>query len=349
MSSLSVNPSVNPSVNSLESINLESLISHVSEIAQRYYLAHLCRLEYFDELVYLLQIVFNQPKDSNGIRSGLRSTVHELLRKRELLGEQKSTEWLSTRNNYITASVSAACAGIMGPVAREMQLLEKASNGKFRSFYGNYYTDKGNLFEPVTNQIYMRRNGTKIHAYGLIPCNRAEYGFLAASTDGVTDELCNIEIKTLASREIDGRVKKEYHHQMQHQMYCLGLDKTDFLEAKYAEYEDAAEVDKTKDHGTIVEYYNCKERELRYVYLDGTLTPDGCGSNPDSIYIRTIYWNLTAYACVTVKRDPDWIVTVGPLLRQFWNEVNDLKQDPTALERRIACRSKGPDSEKCLL
>lgn len=44
-----------------------------------------------------------------------------------------------------------------------------------------------------------------------------------------------IEIKTLARRAI-GKVKREYHHQMQHQMFCLDLERTHFIEAKYVEW-----------------------------------------------------------------------------------------------------------------
>ena len=245
------------------------------------------------------------------------------LRSRELSGDQRSADWLSQRNNYITASTSAACAGLMGKVARKNMIKEKIGQGK--SFFGNVYTRKGNLFEPVTNMIYSKKTSKTIHMFNLIPATDPEWGFLGASTDGVTNTLDNIEIKTLARREI-GKVKREYHHQMQHQMFCLDLQQTHFIEAKYDEFDGVEGWHVAKAHvefhGAIVEL---ADGTCVYSPID---VPDAAEWASDIPGVKTTYWILTDYQCVTVPRDPSWIQSTGPLLKAFWADVLHYRAHP---------------------
>jgi putative phage-type endonuclease len=287
----------------------------------------------------------------------------QMLRGRELLGDQRSIDWLEMRHKYITASISAACAGLKGASARQNYLLEKATEGKYKNFTGSCYTDKGNIFEPITNTIYCMRNNTHIHAFGLIPSDSSDYNFLAASTDGVTSSLLNIEIKTLASRVLDGKIKKEYWHQMQHQMFCLGLEKSHFLEAKYDEYQGplalAENVNRDATIGAIIEKYSV-EFGFTYEYSSVStlsniaeiiswekLRKDSI-RDETALYVRTIYWHLTDYEQQTVRRDSSWITTVGPVLRAFWLEVLDLKANKKKLNDMLhakdikASRKKDP-------
>lgn len=285
-----------------------------------------------------------------------RSLV-EALYTRQLPGEQRSELWLQQRVKYITASVSAACAGIMGKAARENQLLEKASNGAFRSFKGGYYTDIGNIFEEITNSYYCHIHNTRIHEYGLIPHYKEEYReLLAASTDGVSSRLVNIEIKTLPGRVPDGKVKKEYYNQTQHQMECLGLKKTDFLEAKYAEYntiEDLVNATCKDDcRGIIVELYNLTEKRYEYQYSP-VINPDMeqlqrwqdsrdrvIREYSDKLFTRWIYWKQTDYLCTSIDYDPKWIITMGPLHKQFDKDVCALRANPKKLQQMIRDRDQ---------
>lgn len=207
---------------------------------------------------------------------GRRSRIDEFT-ERQLSSDQRTDEWLQQRTNYITASVAATCAGLMGPVARTNQLLEKATNGKYRTFFGGYYTDTGNIFEEVTNDVYCYVRGRTIHEFGLIPSQIPGYEFLGASTDGVAtslsdpDLLLNIEIKTLVGRKLDAsKVKKEYYHQMQQQMACLDLPATDFIEVKY---ETCNSIDALAKHsctkhavGVIIECWNEETQSYTYLY-----------------------------------------------------------------------------------
>uniref|UniRef100_A0A6C0JBN1 YqaJ viral recombinase domain-containing protein n=1 Tax=viral metagenome TaxID=1070528 RepID=A0A6C0JBN1_9ZZZZ len=282
---------------------------------------------------------------------------------RELKGEQGTEQWLNERLKYITASISAACAGLMGPSARENNILEKASNGKYRSFFGGYYTAQGNIFEEVTNLYYGYVNNGKIWAFNLIPNIDPEYYFLAASTDGVTNRLINIEIKTLVGRHPDPEnVKKEYYHQMQHQMECLQLHETDFIEVKYSEHSNFQQAlinctENISKMGIIIESWNTLKQKMEYEYskigdciktlqqweCDRT---DSIATHSTKLYIRSIYWTMADYLCRRIKRDPMWIKEMGPKLKMFNDEVIKLRNNPKELQKRIAAKALKSSSRK---
>ena len=252
------------------------------------------------------------------------------LRQRELVGDQRSSDWLKLRHDYITASTSAACAGLMGKVSRDNMLKEKVSYGTEKAFFGNSFTAKGNLFEPVTNMIYTKKTSKVIHAFALIPSDHPEWGFMGASTDGVTNTLENIEIKTLARRAI-GKIKREYFHQMQHQMFCLNLEATHFIEAKYDEYENEETWQSLRGDyefsGVISEI---KPGNYIYSPIDES-NPVVWAKEMEPNPVRLVYWIMTDYCCKEVLRDPTWIVSMGPLLKQFWEDVLYYREHPTEL------------------
>lgn len=278
-----------------------------------------------------------------------KSTILESLVSRQLTGDQRSSEWLMQRVNYITASVSAACAGLMGASSREAQLLEKASNGAYRSFKGGYHTDIGNIFEDITASHYSRLNNTRVHDFRLIPHYDPEFSFLGASTDGVSEELNNIEIKTLAGRPLDSKIKKEYYHQMQQQMSCLGLAQTHFLEAKYETFDTltaAARGTQRCDYGIALEFFHPEEK-FNYIYSpDDSDLPAWESAQvhltEPGVYIRTIYWRRTGYQMKVVPRDPDWLKVMGPALKGFWEELQELRKDPAKVQKMIADRESKP-------
>lgn len=276
----------------------------------------------------------------------------EMLHSRELQGDQRTVEWKMQRHNFITASVSAICAGLMGPAARENQLLEKASMGKYSPFKGGYYTDIGNIFEPVTNSYYSYINNTRIHDFALIPSNKEEWNFLAASTDGVAargTELTNIEIKTLPGRIPDGKIKKIYAHQMQHQMECLGLEHSDFIEVKYEEMYQLPDSNTGRPIGIIAETWDLEENFFHYEYSPAGATVDDLmrwqelresiiQRNDTRLFVRWIYWLQTHYSCIRVERDPTWLQTVGPELKKFYAEMLDLRKDQKRVQQMIRDR-----------
>lgn len=297
------------------------------------------------EALQLLPIVF----DKNQSQS---QSYIDMLHNRELQGDQRTAEWKNQRQNFITASVSAACAGLMGPASRENQLLEKASYGQYTSFKGGYYTDIGNIYEPVTNSYYSYINNTRIHDFALIPSDNAEWYFLAASTDGVAvrgTELTNIEIKTLPGRIPDGKIKKIYAHQMQHQMACLGLNHSDFVEVKYEEMHMLPDQDHVRPIGVIAELWSVSEGMCVYEYSPAGATlaelkqwqqirEPIIREYEDRLFIRWIYWLQTHYSCIRVNRDPNWLKDVGPALKKFYSDMIELRKDQKRVQQMIRDR-----------
>lgn len=353
----------------------------IKEIIEKYYsnyltVPFLTQTE-FEELLVLLEIITK--KSINAVRTWCVQDVKSILPniidlknttscaekrierffQRQFSGDQRSEEWLKQRMNFITASVSAACAGLMGNSSREDQVLGKATWGNYRPFKGGYYTDKGNIFEPVTNSYYCFKNNCVIYEFNLIPHEDPEWAFLGASTDGVTNHLINIEIKTLVGRKLDAqKFKTEYYHQMQHQMECLNLNMTDFIEVQYEDGPDPAILrhQNVYSKGVIIECHDMNENFYHYIYSDISMQQgyleweqsnlDQVRQSNNLIYLRTIYWAMTGYLCRRVEKDPDWIKVVGPKLKDFWNEVLHLRNDQNALKIRMREKNEATAKRK---
>lgn len=152
--------------------------------------------------------------------------------------EQKSQQWLDDRQNKITASVFGEACGIKGLAALVNLLLDKISYGKLAPFNGNKATQFGERYEDVAKNIYMYRNNTYVYEFGMIAHPDPDISFVAASTDGVSDKLINLEIKCPSARVVTGIPPVHYWAQTQVQMAVLDLDVTHFLECSIMEYVD---------------------------------------------------------------------------------------------------------------
>jgi len=277
------------------------------------------------------------------------------------VGKQGTEDWLDDRHNFITASISAAASGNSGPVARETLLLDKATYGTYNPFYGGFHTDYGHLHEPIAKQIYSNRHGIEILDFGLI--QHPTISYLGASTDGVSRELINFEIKSLSSRSIDNKIKKIYYHQMQHQMYCLGLETSMFIEGRYQYYSDEhvfyEEFPANVEKGIIIEVYRIAETRLEYLYSPETgffdkeclakwhSEQDKIIAQSDNIlHVRDIYWSLLEFSCTKVPCDPEWGKIQHPLFAQFWEEVLSLRENPDEVQKIITDREKRVETKK---
>ncbi len=197
--------------------------------------------------------------------------------------------------------------------------------------------------------IYEQKNKTIVYEVGLIPHQKIPY--LAASSDGVAslhngcnDDLINIEFKSLSSRNIDGKVKKSYYHQMQHQMECLNLDKTHFVEAKYS-IIDSPHI----NGGSIIEYFDKTECELKYLYSKLNLNSQDqnlwLNEKEQSllenhIYIRRIYWKLEDYCQQIIERDPHWYSIMKKGFKLFWDNVCYFRKHTDMIDKVIFSKNK---------
>ena len=266
---------------------------------------------------------------------------------------QKSQAWLDQRTNFITASSFGNALCPRWSSYRNDLMKNKVSKGAYNSFFGNEATRWGEKYEDICSACYCYRNNVEVFDFGLIP--HPKYPFLGASTDGITTKLINLEIKSPFSRVIKpGVVKELYWQQMQLQMDVLDLNLSHFLECTFHEYPSERDfwIDfdyeglANPEKGIIVEIVN---REIMdnsgvpktmYVYSPIPLcenanqlrvwhkqTISDIINSKDRVYIRSHFWTLAVYSCVNVIRDRVWFNEQVPKFMEFWNEVEEYRNN----------------------
>jgi putative phage-type endonuclease len=271
------------------------------------------------------------PEDSIKSKEFCESLIEEF--KNRSMTEQKSDAWLNARYECITASVVAKITNKLESKTVKDMILEKAYYGKYSKYVKNIYTTYGELYEPLANMVYCFRTGRTTYDYGLI--KHSEYSFIGASTDGVTDDLINIEIKCPTSRVVDGHISKLYYEQMQLQMEVLDLDITHFFECNFITHqkEEFILLETEHEKGIIIEYLDYKE-SVCYSYSpielhkfnDEIIEWQENEINiliKDNIITESIYWSLKRVNCNEVKRDKTWFENKLPLLKKFWSRVEE--------------------------
>lgn len=250
--------------------------------------------------------------------------------------EQGSEQWIQIRNKFITASaIGQIIKGNKSADYRNL-LAEKASNGEYRSFFGNTATKWGHKYEPVANMLFEYKNNVTIYEYGLI--YNPKYPYLAVSPDGITSNNEMLEIKCPYSRKIDGKIKREYEHQIQQQLLVCEHEICNFLECKFNEISEEEFWNQfqqnTKEKGIIVQSLEDGQKYNHY-------SPIELSFNQEDLFewyqlrknelgqqlIKTSYWILDIYHCQQVKRENDWYDKHKSIIEQFWKDVEKTKID----------------------
>jgi len=255
---------------------------------------------------------------------------------------QKSEEWLRARHECVTASVVAKITDKLESKTIKSMIIEKAHYGKYSKNIKNIYTTYGELYEPLANMVYDYRSGRNTYEFGLI--KHPMYNFIGASTDGVTNDLINIEIKCPTSRVVDGHISQLYYEQMQLQMEVLDLNITHFFECNFITHSIDEFIDGTFKHerGIIVEYLSDNGvEEYEYSPLEMHKDTSFLMDWKDSVHLRlmnsqkiitdTIYWSLLRVNCNEVLRDKEWFARKLPMLEKFWSKVLE-ERETKALE-----------------
>ena len=249
--------------------------------------------------------------------------------------EQGSDEWIQIRNKFITASAIGNI--IKGSESAEYRnlLAEKASNGEYRSFFGNTATKWGHKYEPVANMIFEYRNpGTEIYEYGLI--YNPKYPLLGVSPDGITNKNEMLEIKCPYSRKIDGKIKREYEHQIQQQLLVCEHEICNFLECKFIEVNESEfweKFDNLSERGVIIQSMEMENDKKYNLYSPIQLSFNKCDFRDwlnyrledieieNSKLIKITYWVLEIYNCQKVKRNEEWYSLHQQVIEKFWADV----------------------------
>lgn len=285
----------------------------------------------------------------------------DAIKARSVGAPQGTTEWLTERMKFLTASIIAVALGIKGPAARKKLIEEKAT--KKSTFVGGAATHWGNLFEYVVIMIYEDMYSVTVYDLGLI--KHKVHDFLAASSDGLSSDGINLEIKCPPSRTIDGRIPIQYWNQMQLQMSVLNVPMSHFIECRFEQWDytdhDLRRFQK-RDHphhyGWFDEWVDTITGDLKYSY--GMITQDilkqsipespywkwpaPAPSKPECdnklIWLRRCGWSLEQILVQNIEIDTDWIDYVYPILNKFWEEVLYYREHPDKLPTDTKRRRK---------
>lgn len=253
---------------------------------------------------------------------------------------QRTPEWYQFRWNLITASNAWKAFGTQCSInqliyekCKPIEIMEPSPVPT--AVNTNTTLHWGQKYEPLSVMLYEYLYDSKVDDFGCI--QHPKYPFIGASPDGIvvssnTGRYGNmLEIKNIVNREITGIPKKEYWIQMQLQMEVCDLDKCDFLETKFEEYDrysDYAQDAVTQHKGVIIQFD--KDGIPHYEYMPFGLTQeekqqweettvDRC--NETMVFIRYIYWKLAIMSCVLVLRDRLWFKNHVSQMQHVWNII----------------------------
>jgi putative phage-type endonuclease len=267
--------------------------------------------------------------------------------------EQKSEGWYAMRLTMISASDWGTILGENHYSTPNQVLLKKCGED---SFMTNAAMQWGNKYEDVAISVYEYRNSVKIIDFGCI--RHPSISFLGASPDGITTDGVMLEIKCPTSRQITGIPPRYYWCQVQGQLEVCELDRCDFLECKFKEYEGGEEEyindNYNEDHrfcsighekGVVVEFYNNESKSFFYKYSPVCIIGDDLDQwkamivqkhITENIILSTFdYWYLEEISCIPIYRNQEWFNEAKIKLEEFWLKIlkyrklglNKLKED----------------------
>lgn len=251
---------------------------------------------------------------------------------------QKSKEWYDMRSNMLTASDWGTVLG-ENHYSNSNEVLKKKCGDD--TFITNAAMQWGNKYESVAVSVYEYRNNVAILEFGCL--RHPSISFLGASPDGITKEGVMLEIKCPSSRKITGITPPYYWCQVQGQLEVCELDRCDFLECSFKEYEN--ETDYLNDHyennylmnkfghekGIVVEFFKKSDKTFYYDYSPVCLIGDDLEiwkkniiekhENNNTMFSTFSYWYLQEVSCIPIYRNQEWFNNAKVELEIFWNKV----------------------------
>ena len=273
--------------------------------------------------------------------------------------KQRTEEWYEFRHQHLTASNMWKLFSTDSNI--NSFIYEKCCprESNFSKPMGNS-VKWGNLFEPVSIEIYEIVNSTTVEDFGCI--THPEIDYIAASPDGINVDKDSplygrmLEVKNIYNREITGIPKVEYWIQMQLQMEVCGLDICDFLETRFKEYDDETTFYNDNDNkwkGVILHFKKIDSSyEYRYMPLEYKTCNDNISKwindtrknmSLEGYQIMDItYWYLDELSCVVVKRNKEWFKCAKDIINKYWDIIQ--KEKIEGYEHR-APKKKSPDTK----
>ena len=288
--------------------------------------------------------------------------------KQQPQSEQRTAEWYEDRYRLLTAS---NLWKVFGSECQKNSLIYE----KCKPLYINTHENNGEIntetslhwgvkYEPLSRMIYEWKYGTHVSDFGVI--KHPMHSFIGASPDGIVVNPDSdrfgymLEIKNIVNRDIDGIPSKEYWIQMQIQMETCNLDKCDFVETRFKQYDSESEfnADDTKscnEKGVILYFIN-KNLTLEgsppiYIYSPIGLNLNGINQWIDTtkethknelVLFQKLYWYLDQFSCVRVNRNKLWFEKALPQIRELWQTIE--KERISGYEHRAAKKRKPANS-----
>lgn len=273
---------------------------------------------------------------------------------------QRTDEWYQFRYNLITASsahkVFESHCCINQLIYEKCQPLKIVGEEKSSMVNVNTPLHWGQKYEPLSVLLYENIYNTTIEDFGCI--QHDIYSFLGASPDGINVDKSSdrfgrmLEIKNVVSRVITGVPLTAYWIQMQLQMEVCNLDKCDFLETKFAEYESENEFyeDSSEKTRGVIMYFNTCESKPYYVYKPLNIITQAeimkweeenldlfQSSLHKMTWIKNIYWKLEKLSCILVLRNQKWFQDNISQLGEVWKIIEK--------ERITGCQHRAPNKK----
>lgn len=232
--------------------------------------------------------------------------------------DQRTDAWHAKRGEMITASEVYQVLGTdAGRKEVMMRKLEPRKEGTGPPIAALAW---GTRFEPVAKRIYEERTNCAITDVSCV--QHPVYSFLGASPDGLIVPNADdprrygrlVEFKCPMSRKPGEEIPAGYVHQMQMQMECTGIDECEYVEFRF---KQANYTEWKRNTGT---------KGFFAVYDDGKVVYD---EEVDADNCQMVYWVLQSIKEDFVQKDPNWLPTVLPKLRAFWDEVEEHRKNGT--------------------
>uniref|UniRef100_A0A6C0H739 YqaJ viral recombinase domain-containing protein n=1 Tax=viral metagenome TaxID=1070528 RepID=A0A6C0H739_9ZZZZ len=291
----------------------------------------------------------------------LRRRVKTLQKKPQ--PEQRTPEWFKQRQTRITASEAASCLFKSQRVCEPYVCEFSLSNFKYKdteplnpyetkedyiikkcsAFYGesvfrdNPATLWGKKYEEVANRLYHKLTNKNVFEFGLLSHSRLKW--LAASPDGITEDGIMLEIKCPKSRKIDPCAPPLYYWiQVQIQLESTDLEFCDFLECEIEEIpteteflgkipldqQDIGIILQIADSGSDPKFiYPPVDVQTHQQYITWKNTT--VEQTPQALV--PIYFVITKYNVIRIKRSREWFAAVKDDIKQTWDFIMKLQSN----------------------
>lgn len=264
--------------------------------------------------------------------------------------KQRSAEWHEKRHDQFSASnlykLFGSAAQINSIIYEKCKPPSVALEGMNTLNGGDTRNPMnwGIKYEQLSLMIYEEKFSTKVKAdYGCIPHMNSSM-HVGASPDAINVDPTNlskfgtlVEVKNIVNREIDGIPSEQYWVQMQIQMEVCDLQKCDFLETRFKEFEtEAAYMESDREYKGIIYLLIPREGVVsnsKYIYVPlhcpelELFLEDTRKANPQFILYEKTYWYLDEFSCILVKRNVLWFQAAIPILQREWAVVERERKD----------------------